>query len=266
MNVGHVGALANADTAALAYFDQFYLALQDLGGPATPYDIFALHPYPSYEYANVNTGLLLDPYEHWLAEDNTILTKFQRGMQGVNALGRNDSDKEIWITEFGWNSAKGSPADMDNRCITVEGPWVTNLTQAVYLANGFDVLFTDTQWPNEVVARAAVTKVFWYQYRDTSLGINQSDCTPGQPSPPILSPSWWDSWLRRIFGPPTPASPEQQIIIPWSFGLYDGNFSPKLAHCTFKLYPFANDCYQFDHRSYLPDIDSEPSAAIAGEE
>ena len=79
------------------------------------------------------------------------------------------------MTEFGWNSAAGSQADQEDRCVTLEAQWVTAPQQIFYEGTGLDVLFKETAWPGE--NRPAVTKAFLYQYQDTSSPFPSSECT-----------------------------------------------------------------------------------------
>ena len=253
--------LVSPDNTARDYLAGVYAALESEHNSAeTPFDLFAVHPYPSGQYVDANGNFLLAPGDMWLAELPTVFSKFHDTLLGINALNRNDSDKDIWVTEFGWNSAKGSDQDNEDVCIAAEEDWVTEGQQENYLATGLNILFEDTAWPNE--DRQSITKAFWYQYRDTGAELNVlSDCVDW---PDRNSYNWYLSYMYNyLFGP----SEDEVVVVPWSFGLYDGNFQPKYGtHCAFKEYPnWPDACYNFDYQVFLPTINSDTAVSAAGE-
>jgi len=254
--------LVSSDNIARDYLADVYAALEsEHNSIETPFDLFAVHPYPSGQYVDANGNFLLAPDDMWLTELPTVFDKFQQVLLGRdNVLGRDDSDKDIWVTEFGWNSAKGSEQDNADVCVAAEKDWVTQGEQENYLANGLSILFEDTAWPDE--DRQSITKAFWYQYRDTGAELNVlSDCVDW---PDRNSYSWYRTYMYNyLFGP----DDEESVVVPWSFGLYDGNFQPKDGtHCAFKEYPnWPDACYNFDYLVFLPVINSGTAVLVAGE-
>lgn len=260
------GGLVSPDNTSRDYLAAIYTALRDNhNNAATPFDIFAIHPYPSEQYVDANGKRLLHPNDFWLAESPTVFDKFHNVLLGIdNDLDRNDSNKDIWVTEFGWNSAKGSQADNDDACPAVEELWVTAGEQEYYLARGLDILFKDTTWPGE--DRQSITKAFWFQYRDFSIRVNgEENCVEW---PDRSSFSWYLSYMYYyLFGPPV----EGDVDIPFSFGLYNGweneTYQPKAGVlCAFKEYPdWPQACYNYDYQVFLPLINAEAAASAAGE-
>lgn len=254
--------LVSPDNIARDYLTGVYAALEsEHNSTETPFDLFAVHPYPSGQYVDANDNYLLAPDDMWLAELPSVFDKFHQVLLGLdNVLGRDDSDKDIWVTEFGWNSAKGSEQDNADVCVAAEENWVTRGEQENYLATGLSVLFENTAWPDE--DRQSITKAFWYQYRDTGAELNAlSDCVDW---PDRSSYSWYRTYMYNyLFGP----DEEESVDVPWSFGLYDGNFQPKYGtHCAFKEYPnWPDACYNFDYLVFLPVINSGTAVSVAGE-
>jgi len=253
------GGLVSADDNSSNYLSDFYTALRiNHNSVATPFDIFGIHPYPSTQYTDATGKRLLDPDLYLHKGAPTIFDKFHTVLKGLNNLSRNDSNKDIWVTEIGWNSAVGSDASLKHTCMAAEELWVTPDQQTAYLPASFNILFKETAWPSE--NRASVTKIFWYQYRDTSLNLNKSTQCLNWPAKGSIS--WYlTDWYRYLFGPSTTDS----VTVPWSYGLYNGDFQPKFGvFCTFKTYPNApDDCYNFNHRVYLPIIQGQ-SVTAAG--
>jgi hypothetical protein len=243
------GGLGNVDNSAQQFMDAFYIGMGTEGALVSPFDVFGLHVYPSYDYVDGQGKLLLNPQLHWRAKSPTIFVDAQRILQGNNSLSRNDSDKDIWLTEFGWNSAKGSEQDIKNECPNQEAQWVTKDEQAIYLGSAFDILFKETAWPG--TTRPSITKAFWYQYHDTASWRPRSDCFSSVAS--AESPSWWVSEYRRGVYP----AAEDDTLVNWWFGLYDGNLDPNLSLCPFKVYPEWTTCYTFDAFVYLPAVSNQ---------
>jgi hypothetical protein len=230
----------------------FYFQLSQLGNTTSPFDIFGWHVYPSYQFVDSQDNLLLNPQQHWREETPTIFALPQGILQGANILGRDDSNKDIWLTEFGWNSAKGSPQDINNECPYQEPQWVTKTDQAFFVGPAFDILFKETAWPN--TSRASITKAFWYQYQDTASYRLDSDCRSVVAA--ADPPSWWVSEYRRGVYPAAP----NDVLVNWWFGLHDGNLNPNPSLCPFKAYPEWTTCYQFDNVVYLPTISKQQVA------
>lgn len=255
------GGLVSADSSARDYLRAVYTALDIIHNDiATPFDVFAVHPYPSRDYVDAQKKYLLAPTLAWKKESPHIFRKFQTVLLGDNALTRNDSNKETWVTEFGWNAAKGSTQDQQNACLAAEEVWVTLDEQASYLASGFDILLKETAWPGE--NRQSITKAFWYSYNDTGVNLNSlRDCVAW---PDRASFSWYLTYVyTAFFGP----NAEESTEVPWNFGLYHGDWRPKtLTHCAFSAWPFWPDnCISFDHTVYLPVIETAPPVVAAKE-
>ena len=213
------GGLGSADTNAADYLYEFY---DELGnaypGRGGPYDIFALHPYMSTLYRDASQNLLVDPQDYLHYESPTIIAKFQDIISGNNPHGIDDGQVEIWATELGWNSAKGAET-----CSAIVDQLVTREEQAQYMDDGYDILLSETTWDD---GSPGVTKVFWYQYRDTGVILDCADTSSVR-----HSPSWYAS------------HPQQTDVIAaglrpahWWFGLYDGAFVPKPSQLAFRDY------------------------------
>ena len=148
--------LAQAGQNSKTYFDAVSNGLEGLGrqNPA-PYDIFALHPYPSDEYKGDNK-IVVDPldYLHWPEQPPkpTTIHKFFETM-GENGK----TNKSIWMTEMGWNRAAESANPATLACPLINSTMVNGMDQALYAVRGLDTLFRDTAWDS---GAASVTKVF----------------------------------------------------------------------------------------------------------
>ena len=113
-----------------------------------------------------------------------------------------DSDKTVWVTEVGWNSALRS----NNRPSCLAAILVPEAQQANYLKPLLDILFTEVTLWNKPGTHA-VDKVFWYQYMDVG----------------VANPCHY----RR--------SPGNQD---WWFGLYRGDkVTAKPIWCAYQAYP-----------------------------
>jgi hypothetical protein len=211
------GGLGSADTNAADYLTAFY---DELGtaypGRGGPFDIFALHPYMSTLYRDGSQNLLVDPNDYLHYESPTIIAKFQDIISGSNPHGIDDGHVEIWATELGWNSAKGAET-----CSAIVEQLVTGEEQAQYLEDGYDILLRETSWDD---GTPGVTKVFWYQYRDTGVILDCADTTGDR-----HSPSWYASRPQRQDFFAAGLRPAH-----WWYGLYDGAFVPKSSQLAFR--------------------------------
>lgn len=150
------GGLGSAWDDSRDYLEAVYNAL----GNARPFDYLAIHPYPKASTDPIN-------YLHSDIGYQTIIDKFLETM-----FNHGDNNKKIWITEIGWNST----ADNDPE------PWcktqllVTEPQQALYLKQGFDILFNEVHLWNDPNT-PAIEKIIWYQYID--IGILYT-CAPIQ--------------------------------------------------------------------------------------
>ena len=213
------GGLGSADTNAAAYLYEFYTELGNAyPGRGGPYDIFALHPYMSTLYRDASQNLLVDPQDYLHYESPTIIAKFQDIISGSNPHHINDGQVEIWATELGWNSAKNAET-----CSAIVDQLVTRDEQAQYLDAGYDILLSETSWDD---GTPGVTKVFWYQYRDTGVILDCADTSSVR-----HSPSWYTSRLQ-----PTGVIAAGLRPAHWWYGLYDGAFAPKPAQLAFRDY------------------------------
>ena len=211
------GGLGGADINARDYLLQVY-------GSATSltYDVFALHPYPSTQYRYWDGRLMVNPQDYMHYDSPTIIKKFQDVLSA-----RGHAYKSIWATELGWNSAAGSPPAQN--CAAINEALVTRWAQASYLTKGFDILFKETGWTPYL---PGVTKVFWYQYRDTGACINcQAAAAAGGAQAFAWSPAW------NVLTPGATCPPERPDLVDWWFGLYQGDFVPKPAQAAFACYP-----------------------------
>ena len=202
------GGLASADWVAAGYFSE---VVRQLPTDPVPYDIFAIHPYPSQEFRHAGR-LIRDPsYLQYHAP--TVLERFMEIMRKAG-----HAPRPIWITEIGWNRAADSSNPATLHCQAVYETMVTGVEQAAFLPQQFDILFKEVAWEAGI---PAVTKVFWYQYMDVGLAINDSGCRG-----------------RRSAGGPV-------YVVDWWFGLYSGTDwfagvfepQPNLVECSFRAYP-----------------------------
>ncbi|MCX6050777.1 MAG: cellulase family glycosylhydrolase, partial [Chloroflexi bacterium] len=102
------GGLGGVDRNAMTYFGT---VLDKIQANPIPFDLFALHPYPSGEYNKVDGRVELEPGYYLRGEiearPGTILTKFRQTLDDTTFFPPNQTGKPIWATELGWNSAKG---------------------------------------------------------------------------------------------------------------------------------------------------------------
>ncbi len=255
--------LAQAGDNSFAYFEAISDELSSQGrqNPA-PYDILALHPYPSDEYIE-DGRVVVDPqrYLHWREEDPqpTIIHKFLDRM-----VDHGKENQPLWITELGWNRAQDSTNAITQNCPAVTTTWVDGYDQALYQLSGFDILFKETAWDS---GAPSINKIFWYQYVD--VGIPESACF-------------------QVTGANTPSGPTSFIVqgaalqqpqqgqADWWFGLYSGidhdpdkngisGDTPPVIHpnwvqCTFSKYPINQPIPILECLSvvYLPLIQDNP--------
>jgi hypothetical protein len=190
------GGLASAWHDSHDYLRAVYHELDTTLDGARPFDALAIHPYP-------RKGEGPNPAVYMFADRKlgyaTILDKFLETMAE-----HGDSQKPIWVTEIGWNSARQSR----NRPTCFNAVLVQESEQARYLTAMFDILLNDVPlWGQP--GTHAVTKVFWYQYMDVG---TLDPCVLGSAARP-LPKDWW-------------------------FGLYRGDkVTPKPGWCAFVAYP-----------------------------
>jgi len=229
------GGLGRIDRRALAYLRRTYEAFATLyPGERHPFDILALHPYSSELY-----GIETDPeiYFHWPeGEGATILHKFLKLMAE-----NGDTNMPIWITELGWNRAL--PHEPSFTCPAVSSGLVSEEQQVEYFNRGFDILLRETGWEgaaspvisdttplsdttqlSSTSAIQSVSKIFWYQYRDTGVYV---DCASrsGERARPFAT-------VVQV------AAAEGAEVRPvaWWFGLYNGAFQPNKVQTAFRCY------------------------------
>lgn len=204
-------------------------------GNSWPFDAVAVHPYTDGRLEHGGT----DP-ERYLTTQNdntdgqsTILNRFHRELVESNAPNR-----ELWVTEIGWNSSKGNP--IAPQCLTPV--LVTEQEQAWYVKGAFDVLLN-------LVEAQAVKKVFWYQIRD--LGV--ADVCPARANGPDIPRTGNGLGAGRTVPPGAPAAPH---VNAWSFGLYrPDKVTPKPARDCFKTYPYNMPLYCLSKpRAFLPSL------------
>lgn len=208
------GGLGRIDSRALGYLRQVYeqLALR-YPGERHPFDILALHPYSSELY-----GIETNPeiYFHWPeGAGATVIHKFLTLLTE-----QGDTNMPIWITEMGWNRALLDAPSAS--CPAISSGLVTEAQQVEYLNHGFDILLREATWPNTQLQ--SVTKIFWYQYRDTGVYI---DCgtRSGERARPFATPL-----------PLQAAGSEEWRQVAWWFGLYNGAFQPNQVETAFRCY------------------------------
>jgi hypothetical protein len=202
------GGLGGADWVAAQYFEQ---VIQQFSGSLVPYDVFAIHPYPSKEFRR-NGRLIRDP-SYLYSESPTILAPFMAIMRAAG-----HSPRPIWITELGWNRAADSSNPATLGCRAVYETMVTGAEQAAFLPQQFDILFKEATWTPAI---PAVAKIFWYQYMDVGLELDDAACQA------------------------TTYAGGATHVVDWWFGLYSGTDSlsgivepqPNLAECSFRAYP-----------------------------
>lgn len=202
------GGLGGADWVAAQYFEQ---VIQQFSGSLVPYDVFAIHPYPSNEFRR-NGRLIRDP-SYLYYESPTVLAPFMAIMRAAG-----HSPRPIWITELGWNRAADSSSPATLGCQAVYQTMVTGIEQAAFLPQQFDILFKDVTWAPGI---PAVAKIFWYQYMDVGLELDNATCHDAS------------------------YTEEAKRVVDWWFGLYSGTDwrsgimepQPNLAECSFRAYP-----------------------------
>ncbi|HRW07928.1 MAG TPA: SdrD B-like domain-containing protein, partial [Caldilineaceae bacterium] len=249
--------LAQAGTGSRDYFDAVSVALGDLTpsrqNPA-PYDLLALHPYPSDEYKDGAGRVITDPliYLRWQGDspNSTTIHKFFDIMED-----NGKTNQPIWITEIGWNSAASSDhPEINLACPAVATTMVTYAQQASYAHSSFDILFKNTAWPS---GTPSIQNIFWYQYMD--VGISPNECI--QAAGALASPSSATSFLA--WGAST-TSP-QQTDPDWWFGLYQGIdwdegglIASNPVQCIFAKYPINAsipilECLDFVYLPFIQD-------------
>ncbi|NJM39265.1 MAG: cellulase family glycosylhydrolase [Anaerolineae bacterium] len=147
-----MGGLASGWRDSFVYFQLVMAALGDVTLAPTPFDHIAIHPYPNGVYGDNDPR---NPEDYLFISDgnpndNTQLDRFVRVL---DENGRKDA--QIWVTEFGFNAAKG----VANRPTCQEAVLVTEDEQAKFMRSGFNVLLGEAE-------RKAVPKVFWFQFMD----------------------------------------------------------------------------------------------------
>ncbi|MEM7130699.1 MAG: PA14 domain-containing protein [Chloroflexota bacterium] len=232
--------LAQADGRSLAYFAAVSQALADLDNPRqnpAPYDILALHPYPSDQYVS-NNRVIVDPTIYLrqiddIAKPTTIHNYFET----MIANGKNNG--EIWITEIGWNRARDNTIqaqrDINESCGRVSSTMVRGTEQSTYAHSSFDLLFKQTAWSS---GTPSIKNIFWFGYGDT--GLPENECDAGVTGASV-SPSNGTSFIARGASLLEP----QQDDASWWFGLYQGiDWRPEgpvmnenTVHCIFRNYP-----------------------------
>ena len=236
------GGLGGTDSTAQTFFSDVQQVLIDSSTHPGPYDVFAIHPYPSGEWRDPNRNNLpkIDPYDYFDEEYPTVLDDFLTLMKMMG------NDKyPVWVTEIGWNRAEESKQQATKGCARVNQTMVDRFKQAKYLAGAFDVLFTSVKWD---ATKHAVPKVFWYQYGDTSVPVKKSDCG-SIVAAARTSPSWDASyWAQMTLN-------EETVTVDWWFGLYSGTDEttpvpvPNLSRCTFAKYPNFTTVSPYDIRN-----------------
>jgi hypothetical protein len=189
------------------YLEPVYDALDADWAGARPFDILAVHPYFVYAEGKY----VLDPNVYLRDDENpghTILDPYLAFMAS-----RGDGDKDIWITEIGWNSALDNPA-IEN-CPGMKQWCVDKATQARYLKDSFDILLNEVQDPDG--NRDRVETIVWYQYHDTATPVAEI--------------------ARRMSLPRRDISADPDAICPADWGLVDGNKQPKPAYWAYQSYP-----------------------------
>lgn len=213
------GGLASAWGDSDLYLEQVYSSFSG----TSPFNRFAVHPYPKAEYGPDPTIYM---YEELGPGQDTIIDKFLETMYL-----RTDGNKHIWITEVGWNSAKNLP----NRPICHDPVLVTEGEQATYLKPLFDILFNEVDlW--QIPGVSAIDKVIWYQYMDVG---TPDPCSGGQATD------------GHAYVPAQEMTTSEQDVA-WLFGLYRSDkVTTKPVWCEYLAYPFTCNDF-FDNRIYLP--------------
>lgn len=206
------------------YLEPVYDFLDNDWGGARPFDILAVHPY----FVRVLGEFVLDPTVYlWTngTPPETILDMYLDFMAS-----RGDEDKEIWITEIGWNSALDNPVIAN--CPDIAAWCVTRNLQARYLADSLDILLHQVEDPQG--RRDRVKAVFWYQYQDTATSLAML-----AEKVPMLS--------RELVS-------DLRTVCPADWGLVDGNRAPKPSYWTYRFYGLPRD-----EAIYLPVVTRAPA-------
>jgi hypothetical protein len=188
------------------YLEPVYNALDRDWEGARPFDILAVHPY-----FVIRSGVfILDPNVYLWDVSNPAHTTLDKYLAYMASRG--DGEKDIWITEIGWNSALDNPAIED--CPDIK-PWcVTRAVQAQYLHDGFDILFEEVEDPQGSHDR--VQTIVWYQYQDT--GSSLADMA------------------AKLSLPLDGLADDPQTVCPADWGLVDGARQPKPSYWGFQAY------------------------------
>ncbi len=112
---------------------------------------------------------------------------------------------------------------------------MTRWAQASHLTKSFDILFKETGWTSSL---PGVTKIFWYQYRDTGACIN---CQAATAASGAQAFAWSLAW--NALAPGATCPPERPNLVDWWFGIYQGDFVPKPAQAAFGCYPRTCSAY-----------------------
>ncbi len=188
------------------YLEPVYDSLDKDWEGTRPFDMLAVHPY----FVVRSGQFILDPNVYlWEPDDpsRTILDKYLAYMAS-----RGDGDKDIWITEIGWNSALDNPA-IEN-CPGIK-PWcVTRAQQAQYLRDSMNILLTQVEDP--AANHDRVKAVVWYQYQDTASTLAE---------------------LAAKLSIDLESLPyDPQTVCPADWGLVDGNRAPKPSYWAYRAY------------------------------
>jgi hypothetical protein len=201
------------------YLEPVYDFLDHDWGGARPFDILAVHPY----FVRVAGEFVLDPTVYLWSVGTPPGTTLDAYLDFMASRG--DEDKDIWITEIGWNSALDNPAIAN--CPDI-APWcVTRNLQARYLADSFDILLHEVEDPEG--RRDRVKAVFWYQYQDTATSLAMLAEKVPMLSQELLS--------------------DLRTVCPADWGLVDGNREPKPSYWAYRFQGLVQD-----QAIYLPLI------------
>jgi hypothetical protein len=190
------------------YLEPVYDDLDQDWEGARPFDILAVHPYFTKPE---DSDYILDPNEYLWDEGDPPQTTLDPYLDYMASRG--DGDKDIWITEIGWNSALDNPA-IEN-CPGMKAWCVGRAVQAQYLGDAFDILFNEVEDPEGNHDR--VKAIVWYQYHDTAAKVEEI--------------------ARRMGVDPATLSPDPEAVCPADWGIVDGNKEPKLSYWAFQTYP-----------------------------
>jgi DNA-binding beta-propeller fold protein YncE len=192
--------------ATSQYLEPVYDALDLDWAGARPFDILAVHPY----FVRVSGEYVLDPNLYLRDSSDpgrTILDPYLDYMAS-----RGDGDNDIWITEIGWNSALDNPAIVN--CPGMQAWCVDRATQARYLEDSFDILFSEVQDPQGNCDR--VKNIVWYQYHDTTSSAAEM--------------------AERMSVAVREIASDPDAVCPADWGLVDGNRQPKPSYGAYQTY------------------------------